>query len=452
MDGAVSSPSKGEREREGNIPPAQLEQLQDRRVTALKKRRRDTVQSREESTSIDTSTEARPPIANATHGLSGVSSQGSLDLTNGEYFLSPAVDLERAKAIYCPVIGPVRMQTCWLPANLTVSQMENSEPAVDPAKVKLVMTTDEPICSAGSVTVDMVDQVSDSNPEVIRGVVPMAMDVTSRRHPGVVQCGEAQVEQEVATVGPSLKTNKFDNCQDIPIIIESYGGYRSAIGTHGCHQGTYVYEVQVQCDVSERKGFGIRLGWATKHHELERILHQPVAAIHGDGYGFNVVNTSHEEGSVFYSLHKGAKQELPVSRSARNVVKTGDIFGVVIHLGDKGREFEIKQDDLVRYKKTGRDHIKLPGPDWMDERKSQPGSYMELFWNGESQGRAFQDSILESTYYPMVSLYTCLESLPGGETDPGQRARVQVMFDFGAIVHSYPEGVNCLENKSNRGH
>ena len=82
----------------------------------------------------------------------------------------------------------------------------------------------------------------------------------------------------------------------------------------------------------------------------------------------------------------------------------------------------------------------------MKERKPLAGSYMELFWNGKSQGRVFQDEILESTYYPMVSLYTNLGCLPGGEMDPQQRARVQVAFRSMAFEYKHL-GVKSLEDK-----
>jgi hypothetical protein len=300
-----------------------------------------------------------------------------------QVYLSPAVDFERAKAMYHPAKGPVRMHTCWLPSNMRVFQLDSPDTAV-----------------SGGLGV---------GPGDVENEPPASQGASG-------SCAWAGVDsQRVAPAGGSS------------IIIESYSGYRSSIATHGCHRGTYKYEIRIDCDVEAREGFGIRIGWATKHHELERILHQPVAAIHGDGYGFNVVNMV---GNVFYSLHKGERKELPVSLSKNNRVKKGDVFAVVIHLGEGGGKFEYKPEDIVSYKKTGQIHLKSPGPEWMNGRKPLAGSYMELFWNGVSQGQAFQDEILESTYYPMISLYTNLEEgyLPDGETDASQRARVKVNF------------------------
>ena len=438
---AASSPQKDTGAR--NDP---VEQLQDRRVTALK-RKREPVLYREQSSSVCTSIGTGSETVNTTNTATtrnaspkiqaGRSSLDSPDNSLGgkdeQFFLSPAVDLGRLKAVYCPVKGPVRMQTCWLPTNLTVSQAEYEDTRQD-EEIPCV-TKDLPQGSVDSRTVDMEDRIA-SSPEGSRGASP---------GPGSISSSLIVTKEGIQDASPN--NEQMLAYDEEPIVVESYGGYRSAIGTHGCHQGTYVYEVKVGCDVLAKKGFGIRLGWATKGHELERILHQPVAAIHGDGYGFNVVNMGHDEGSIFYSLHKGVKKELPVAKSTRNVVKNGDVFGIVIHLGNKGRPFETTQDDIVLYRKTQQNHVKSPGPDWMAERKPQAGSYMELFWNGKSQGRAFQDEILESTYYPMVSLYTNLQCLPDGERDAEQRARVQVVFRSGGFAKRYPNGAKSLEHK-----
>lgn len=418
--------------------------LKDPRVTRLK----GGLQGKKQLNRIDASTgslsgttDGVPSGSGAASSLDSHDSRGQSGDRDMRFFLSPAVDLDRAKAVYCPVKGPVRMHTCWLPSNLTVSQAEYEDAQGD-ENIRGGTVGHEPEGSMSSMTVDMEDKIESSPDSGCLGPPPdkpaADTDVDTE--------SIGQKEENEAGVGHTLQSNPYSvEFQQDPIVVESYGGYRSAIGTHGCHQGTYVYEVKVACDVS-KKGFGIRLGWATKGHELERILHQPVGAIHGDGYGLNVVNMHCDKGSVFYSLHKGQKKELPVSKSTSNCVKKDDVFGVVLHLGNKGRPFETTPDDIVLYRTTQRHHIKSPGPDWMKERKPLLGSYMELFWNGKSQGRVFQDQILESTYYPMVSLYTNLGCLPGGEKDSQQRARVQVEFRSMAFHHSYV-GAKSLEHK-----
>ena len=447
----VTSPRRDKRGRQGQAPGVESDKLADQRsplkdprVTLLKRQS----QVKNRCHSIDSSTGTLSGTTNTVPSQSGAASSldSSLDNTyeDERFFLSPAVDLDRAKAVYCPVKGPVRMHTCWLPSNLTVSQSEYEDTPAGHVDVGGTGQR-EPQGSVDSLTVDMEDKI-ESSPEMSN-----CLDPSSSKSAAKVAGFDGRAEQKNgADVGDASPSSLYPvQYQEDPIIVESYGGYRSAIGTHGCHQGTYVYEVKVACDVS-KKGFGVRFGWATKGHELERILHQPVGAIHGDGYGFNVVNMHDDNGSVFYSLLKGLKKELPVSKSTANPVKKGDVFGVVIHLGNDGRPFETTADDIVLYRTTQRHHIKSPGPEWMKERKPLTGSYMELFWNGKSQGRMFQDEILESTYYPMVSLYTNLGCMPDGERDPQQRARVQVTFRSGAFQYAYPKGVKSLEHKISR--
>ena len=391
---ALCSPGKDEKQRNGD----EGSQLENRRVTSLKRKNRDCANTKDQTASNTCAQSSIKRDGNTSHPAAptGLSSQGSLEGPPQPVYLSPAVDLERAKAVYGPVKGPVRMLTYWLPANLSVSQMEPGERVVGPHHGV---------------------QAGGSRPEDVTREVPKSK----------VRGKRSGTNADSDTKRDALGSLELSSCNNgvTPIIVESYGGYRSALATHGFHQGSYMYEVKIDCDVTDQDGFGIRFGWATKHHELERILHQPVAAIHGDGYGFNVVNKG---GNVFYSLHKGKREELPISKSKKNAVKKGDVFGVYLHLGSNGREFETKVEDIVLFKKTGRDHIKSPGPDWLDQRTALEGSYMELFWNGVSQGRVFQDAILESTYYPMVSLYTNMEILPDGDKDARKRARVIMNF------------------------
>lgn len=452
----ATSPRKDKRGRLDPAPGAESEKLADQSRSPLRNPRvarlKRASQGKKQSHSADESTGTPSGTTNGAPSRSGGAT--SLDSSHNSFedkrfFLSPAVDLDRVKAVYCPIKGPVRMHTCWLPSNLTVSQAEYENTLVG---VDVIGGTgeQEPQASMDSPTVDMEDKIESgpgsycqdpSSDNRATNAVGVQADLEADSNWQDKQMERKKVELDYA----SQSNPRPVQCQEDPIIVESYGGYRSAVGTHGCHQGTYMYEVKVSCDVS-KKGFGIRLGWATKGHELERILHQPVGAIHGDGYGFNVVNMHDEKGSVFYSLHKGLKKELPFSKSTPHCVKKDDVFAVVIHLGKSGRPFETAPGDIVLYRTTQRHHIKSPSPEWMKERKPLAGSYMELFWNGKSQGRVFQDEILESTYYPMVSLYTNLGCLPGGEMDPQQRARVQVAFRSMAFEYKHL-GVKSLEDK-----
>ena len=442
--------------------PAQLE---NKRVAALKgkntgKRNRGQVQSyREPSSSLDT----------GLAGAAGVnaSSQGSLgSVVQGEKWIGPPVDGERARVIYGPVKGPVRFHTCWLPSNLTVSQKEYVDVVKEEVKKEVKKEEVEedrksvPQSEGGTIDVEDEHPSESEKTQVDSGRVDGGGTAEGGRNQG-----EREVFVEAASRPPSgaepshavaplagsplvdATPNENRVEDETPIVVESYAGYRSVIATHGCHRGAYVYEVQVACDVAENNFFGIRLGWSTKSHELDRILHQPVAAIHGDGYGFNVVNTKHATGSVFYSLCKGKKGCLPVSNRDVNMVKKGDVFAVVIHMGDQGRDFEIKEENIVQFRGNLRDYIMTDGPDWLEGRREQKGSYMELFWNGKSQGRVFVDGLLESTYYPMVSLFTSLDDAPLGEKDPAQRARVEVRFNAETFAYEYPQGIRTLEDK-----
>lgn len=133
-----------------------------------------------------------------------------------------------------------------------------------------------------------------------------------------------------------------------------------------------------------------------------------------------------------------------MSKLTKNAVKKGDVFGIVISVGDQGEPYEITQDNIVQFRGTMRDHVMTAGPDWLEKRQPQAGSYAELFWNGKSQGRTFINEILESTYYPMISLYTSVDvdGLPCGATT--DRLRVQVTFDASRFDYVYPKGLATL--------
>lgn len=66
--------------------------------------------------------------------------------------------------------------------------------------------------------------------------------------------------------------------------------------------------------------------------------------------------------------------------------------------------------------------------DSITEAQPLATSFIEFFVNGESQGRAFIDSIKEGTYYPAISLYTHAR-----QVEP-----VQVKVNFGATPFAHP--------------
>lgn len=166
-----------------------------------------------------------------------------------------------------------------------------------------------------------------------------------------------------------------------------------------------MYEVIVVSDLGE--GVGIRLGWSTKKSNLN----EPVGA-NIDGYGFCVCSGR--------AVHDRRQHVLANATENRKTVTSGDVISCVVHLAEHGRPFEPAASDIVQYK--GRIHIRMyPEGTSLPKQKCIPGSFIELFVNGTSQGRAFQGSILEGTYYPTVSLFS--------ETpDPSKVAKVKANF------------------------
>lgn len=286
--GRFVSPTKDKkRHRADNEIP----QLQNRRISALKegtaKRNRQAQNYREPSTSVETSPTGPLPV--------NASSQGSLGIGDGRIYIGPPIDIDRAKALYFPIEGPCRMHTVWLPSNLTVSQKEyaRKKPAVEELEVK----EESMYASARSdvnsdVTVDCEDKVSES--VGVTGPTQELQQTAIKAEEGID--GEKGAEGQGTTVAPVPAAdlpqvdavpnlNKESHTEDNPpIVVESHGGYRSAIATHGIHRGAAVFEVKVESDVSQKNIFGLRLGWSTMSIELDRILHQPVGAIHSDGY------------------------------------------------------------------------------------------------------------------------------------------------------------------------
>lgn len=219
-----------------------------------------------------------------------------------------------------------------------------------------------------------------------------------------------------APVQGPVRWNTLGLCRNMTVdgdTVESFAGYRSVRATHGAYRGTWMFEVTVLSNVGE--GVGIRLGWSTKNSNL----HEPVGA-NVDGYGFCL--------SSGKSVHDRRQQALSHGGEDPVVVNSGDVVGCLIHLTDVGRPFEPALSDIVRYK--GRIHIRMyPEGNVLPKRKNLAGSFVEIFVNGKSQGRAFDELILEGTYYPTISLFT--ETL-----DSSKIAKAKVNF---GIMHNDAE-------------
>jgi Set1/Ash2 histone methyltransferase complex subunit ASH2 len=163
-------------------------------------------------------------------------------------------------------------------------------------------------------------------------------------------------------------------------------GFRSVLGTHGFHAGTFYCEVAV---AHLGTSGHCRLGWGTKTAEVAA----PVG-YDKHGYGFRDL--------------EGSKVHAALREPYGAAFGEGDVIGMFLHLPPGGRPLEHPPgSDLVRYK----------GALWREQPRDEApaplaGAVVAFSVNGQPQGVAFRD-VAEGTYYPMLSLFTLPEQGEG---------------------------------------
>lgn len=155
-------------------------------------------------------------------------------------------------------------------------------------------------------------------------------------------------------------------------------GYRLARATHGAHEGTWYFEVEVT-----RLGETghCRLGWATAKAELQ-------APVGFDAFGFG------------YRDVDGSKVSNALREPYGAPYREGDVVGLTLHMPPGGRRMEPGEAEVVRFK-GGLYTVEA------DDGDARPlaNSGVAFSVNGAPQGVAFRD-IPEGAYYPAASLYT----------------------------------------------
>eukprot|EP00884_Botryococcus_braunii_P010946 jgi/Botrbrau1/19853/Bobra.0124s0089.2 len=193
------------------------------------------------------------------------------------------------------------------------------------------------------------------------------------------------------------------------LIVMSRKGFRMGRATHGCHNGTYYFEVKI--DHLGETGHA-RLGWATRQAEL----HAPV------GY---------DDHSYAYRDIAGSKVHLSFREKYGQRYGEGDVIGCLLHLGEGGRPLERTHADVVGYK--GKAYVKEEEVDPKDLPQELEESFVGFSKNGEFQGIAYR-KLKEGVYYPAVSLYTSL----------GQQDSATVIVNFGPdFLYPPPEIEGC---------
>jgi Set1/Ash2 histone methyltransferase complex subunit ASH2 len=169
-------------------------------------------------------------------------------------------------------------------------------------------------------------------------------------------------------------------------------GYCMVRATHGVSSGTWFYEVYID-DLESVPDCAVRLGWSQSLGNLQAPC--------------GLDKLSYSWRSKF-----GTKFHQSRGKSYSDSYSTGDTLGVLIHL-----PYLPSSSGTVKLPQTHKDKalIKFKNYFYFEEKDDPvdefekslrllPGSRIECFKNGISQGVAWTD-IYAGTYYPALSLY-----------------------------------------------
>ncbi len=210
---------------------------------------------------------------------------------------------------------------------------------------------------------------------------------------------EATDENKHHVVLSNISKSKYVDLSKDQLIMKGCQGYRLCLATHGAHEGTWYYEVELLAPhkpAMTPKETAWRIGWAD--HELP-----------GEVYDANVGYSSHSFGlrSVDGALvHKG------VRAAYGRGFGEGDVIGCLIHLPPT--DIEIPADEEQVYAPNLNSSFKEKGerpaapPDTFEDVPrdlvTEDGARMEFFINGEALGKAPLQPH-SARYYPALSAY-----------------------------------------------
>jgi len=168
------------------------------------------------------------------------------------------------------------------------------------------------------------------------------------------------------------------------LSVSSQKGYRTIRCTHGVTQGAWYCEVTL---THLGPSGHLRIGWATRRSEIN-------APVGFDSYGYG------------YRDLGGCRTHQARCSPYGKPFCEGDVIGMLIYLPKSGGNENSAEEPTHERVRWG----KIPFAATPLEKNPQdlgvvPGSIIQFYCNGESQGAAFTDLIV-GKYYPAVSLYT----------------------------------------------
>ncbi|KAI6170158.1 Set1/Ash2 histone methyltransferase complex subunit ASH2 [Aphelenchoides besseyi] len=202
------------------------------------------------------------------------------------------------------------------------------------------------------------------------------------------------VNPPVVMISPNDRAHQLKLDAD-GLTLTGNGGYAMARATHSVSYGRWFYEIEF---LSQPGDSHIRVGWARSHS-----VAQACVGYSKFSYGWRSLKGTafHDGCGLTYSL-PGFKQ--------------GDTLGCLIDLPDWEEQIENdrqigtmlpkshKKNQVIKFKNNFffEEHDDVSGA--VTRLKEVPGSKIEFFLNGRSQGAAFND-IYEGFYFPAVSIF-----------------------------------------------
>ena len=202
---------------------------------------------------------------------------------------------------------------------------------------------------------------------------------------------------------------------DDRMSVNGEKGYCMARATHGVRRGAWYFEVVIK---EMGPDAACRLGWSQAYGNLQ-------APLGYDKFGYS------------WRSKRGTRFHQSCGRHYSVGYETGDVLGFFIYLPKRSADerpilpLTHKDDALIKFK----NFLYFERKDWVEKAvkalKPLPGSRIECFKNGVSQGVAWED-IFDGTYYPAVSLYK----------------NVAVSVNFGPKLICPPRGLNDYQPMS----
>lgn len=174
---------------------------------------------------------------------------------------------------------------------------------------------------------------------------------------------------------------------DDRLSVTGEKGYSMVRASHCVTSGTWYYEVTVD---NMPDNSAARIGWSQKLGNVQAPL----------GY---------DKFSYSWRSRKGTRFHQSRGKHYSDGYGKGDVLGFILHLPKANESSRVvdtcKDNALIKFKSF----FYFEEKDEIEAIKKalapSPGSYMEFYKNGVSQGRAWSNEIFGGSYFPCISLY-----------------------------------------------